>query len=150
MPHTVTAWPYSPDPRTVQFSYLGYDNSQVAPERFLLRTTGALAPYDDLNSGALCLLVSDTGANTFYRSSDNAYSISKNGILPPKTTPVPHTIELIVSANKEPGVTYQASLFLLFPLPIEPRSIVLERLPPNGDLIPNPVEILPKNYLFTG
>ena len=51
MSFAVSQWPYSPDPRLPDFAIIGFDFGQVPPWRWLMTTTGALAPFEILNTG---------------------------------------------------------------------------------------------------
>lgn len=51
MPFAVSKWPYSPDPRTGIFGGHGWDDVDVPPWVWLMKTSGATGPWTSLNTG---------------------------------------------------------------------------------------------------
>jgi len=148
MPLTVTAWPYSPDPRDASFSIIGYGFGQVPPFKFLISTTGALPPFDDLNDGILLTLTDENPPLTVYSSLAVAGNqVTKAGFKDPQGVPL-HTVEWTLQLARAPGTQYVGDLQQVFPNAIQKFSIPVVAIVGPIGLIPNPVAFLPRSFDF--
>lgn len=149
MPLTVRAWPDSTDPRTSSFSHIGYAWGMVPPNKFRLSTTEAEFPFDDLNDGVLLTLFDESPPVTTYADASFTYLLQKTGFADLQPTPEDHSVHWFLNLTRTPIFPYQGNLYKLFPDAITMFAIPVERVPPNGDRIPNPVTITPQNHLVT-
>ena len=149
MPETVTAWPVWPDPRDAAYSIIGYVFGMVAPNQFSAKTTGALAPFTELNDGVLLTGVTDTGANTFYSAAGALYTMTKVGFPVAQVGPPNWSVELIFTAIDLGGNSHDGTLRLLFPKAIREYSFTVDPIGVGPDLIPNPVVLSPRNFSAT-
>lgn len=149
MPLTVTAWPYMPDPRSPFFSIRGYAFGQVPPPKFFLKTTGALAPFDNLNDGVLVSLALDLPERTDYESEDSFDCLTKFGFATVQPTPVDHTVRMNLDLARAGPLNNIGDVHLEFPNAIRVWSIatVPDYPPPNR--VPNIVTVTPRNFLAT-
>ncbi len=149
MPLTVTAWPSGPDPRGSHFSLIGYKFGQVPPDRYFAQTTGALAPYEELNDGILLVVVAYTINFVSYQSADTVYFVDKVGFLDEQTGPPAFSVVWELTIDDLSGALQKGQLLELFPAAIANRSITTAPLPGEDNLIPNPVTFQPRNFGVT-
>lgn len=145
-PLTVTAWPYYPDPRTPQFSIIGYAFGMVPPDRLLLTTVGATTPFDDLNVGVLLVLSAEAPPLTTYTSQDGAYRLEKTGFFPPAAGPPIHSVLLQVFLDRPPEPVYTGFIQQLHPPGIQAFDINADPPAPPPDKVPNPITFTPRNF----
>ncbi len=148
MPLTVTAWPYSPDPRLPSFSLRGYAFGQVPPWKFLATTTGATDPWTDLNDpGVLLTQKSDVGDITVYDEPTGRYLIEKTGFEFVQSGP-DHTVKFVLIAQDQPNGDYEGTDFQVFPDAIRIWTVGMSPIGQPSGLIPNPVIITPRKWDF--
>lgn len=148
MPLTVTAWPYTPDPRGTHFSIEGYAFGMVPPWKFLVSTTEALPPYDDLNSGVLFRTVESIPGRTEYLAEDDVYKISKTGTIEPDEV-FGITVQWDLLFDRPGQFRYGGVFRELFPPGIQiVGPIQMSSQPVGGTHIPNHVEMLPRKWNF--
>ena len=145
----VSQWGYSPDPRGPDYALTGFDFGQLPPWRWMMTTTGALAPYEILNTG----LVWQRNANDV-KSASFVPIVPTPGItdafLSLRGTALPSggiTMEWFCSffTTGHPSAT-EGFINELYPLALKTRSFTMLNtgLPP--PLIPNPLVITPRKW----
>lgn len=148
-PLTVRAYPDSTDPRDSMFSLIGYAPNQVPAERYLLTTTGALSPYDDLNDGVMVILFNETPPSTVFKNGDLAYDLTKFGSNAVVASPTPHSVSQTLNLIRAPDLGYAITNYVLFPVAIKLLSFNVVQIGGGPNLIPNPVVATPRNHLAT-
>lgn len=147
-PLTVRAWPDSTDPRGPHFLVGGFDHGQVAAERYLLTTTDAVAPYEDLNTGVLVVFDSQIGAEVWKFVDDSGdYVLTVFSTDTPIGAPE-FSVQWLLQITKPGEPRYDVEIKELFQTAIAVRSAPAVAVPPNGDKIPNDVTFTPENHLF--
>ncbi len=145
-PLTVTAWPVFPDPRLPQFSIIGYAFGMVPPDRVRLSSVGAIAPFDDLNSGVQLILSAEAPPTTTYTSGHGFYQLVKVGFVPPNPGPPIHSVSLTLNLNRPGEPLYTGFILQLFPPGIQNFIITTVPPAPPPNKTPNPIAISPENF----
>lgn len=147
MPLTVTAWPYFPDPRVPQFGLTGYAFGMVPPERYSLKTVGALGAFANLNTGVLVIATDIGPADVHYDDGPPVrQALTKFGFPQPQGVPL-HTIRLQLQAIR-PGEDMHVGFILqVFPPAIQVFVITMQTTGIGPNQIPNPVTCTPENFL---
>lgn len=148
----VTKWPLPCDPRGACFCLLGYAAGAVPPWKFFLKTTGALPPFQQMNTGLIVTFELEDPTECFYIGTIGPpalfVDLRTEHLSDPPYDPAPAAtlrwkLELIatVSGDRQIG---QEEARLPAPIGQPPAISTLPVAGPN--LLPNPVSIEPRAW----
>lgn len=154
MPYAVSQWPYSPDPRPNAFGITGFDFGQVPPWRWLMQTTGALAPYDPLNTGMVWENAFHTVDSLQYEPVVPLIGVDDQvlefyGQQEPSGGGAGTTMFMQIRFELTGPLQQSGSRLLLYPKALQvngPFNMLNQGLP--SVLMPNPLTITPVRYDF--
>lgn len=127
---------------------MGYDFGQVPPFKYLISTSGALPPFDDLNTGVVITLDSVADNNLLkYVDEDEAYVLNKSGTQDPDEV-FNTTIDYVGVFQRSGTELHAGQLRLLYPPAIMAFQILITATFPPNNLLPNPVAFLPRKWNF--
>lgn len=152
MPFGVSQWPYSPDPRPVDFDQPGWNHSQVAPWAWTVKTDGATGAYVPFNVG---VIVKPTFVVPGLTQFSNPISLPGGisvlvqtlGTAEPTGPPPGVTKRIQVEVFDDDMQTWNGTLELLYPVAIAAQSPfdMVNTSPPSGT-IPNPIQLIPAKW----